>query len=303
MKFLPPVSGFRLLAYTLLSFATMLLLTSLIVGLVADQYGISFAYGESSFPSVPDRQHLRFVLLLNNLGTWGLSATAALYMAYRNYWPRAGGLVAPVRPALISPSVLTFVVGLPLIALAAYLNLQIDLPEWMVRSEDAGNAMLAGILTFERFPELLLALLTVAVVPAFCEELMFRGLLQGRLLRKILPGHAAVWAAAFIFSAIHVEFAGFLPRFLLGALLGYAYRWTGTLWVPMVLHFLFNGSQAVGTYLSGEFTPDTEMSTDLIPLLIAGITSLAITAYLVVRNERILKASLVKAKADIPLNG
>ncbi|WP_116127456.1 CPBP family intramembrane glutamic endopeptidase [Lewinella sp. IMCC34183] len=290
MNALPAVGPLRLLLITLLSFVGFLVLTSFCVAALSVHYDLSLATADASFATIAERQHLRFVLLLNNLGTWGLSAIAALAVAYGNYWPRAAGLVAPRRPELIGTAVLAFVVGMPLIALAAYLNLQLDLPDWMLRSEDAGNAMLAGVLTFERVPELLLALLTVALVPAFAEEIMFRGLLQGRLLPHVMSGHVAVWVGAFIFSGIHVEFAGFLPRLLLGALLGYAYRWTGTLWIPIALHFLFNGSQVVATYLSGEFTPDTEMDSDLLPLLIAGGLSLAGTAYLGWKAERQLGA-------------
>ncbi|MCP9237278.1 CPBP family intramembrane glutamic endopeptidase [Lewinella sp. JB7] len=278
-------TSLRLLLFTVLSVLAMLLLGGGIVGALALHYGLPIGDPSGVFPTVADRQQLRFVLLLNNLFTFGLSATLALYLTYRHQWPVAVGLVSPTRPRQVPAAVGAFLIGLPLIGLSAYLNLQVDLPDWMVRSEDTGNAMLAGVLTFERLPELLLALLTVAVVPAVCEELMFRGLLQGRLLTDLAGSHLAVWIAALIFSAIHVEFAGFVPRLLLGALLGYAYRWTGSLWIPIGLHFLFNGTQVLTTYLSGEFTPDTEMDTAVTPLMVAGILSLGAVIYLVWRTE------------------
>jgi membrane protease YdiL (CAAX protease family) len=120
---------------------------------------------------------------------------------------------------------------------------------------------------------------------------MFRGLLQGRLLRGLLSEHLAIWITAVLFSAIHVEFAGFFPRLLLGVILGYAYRWTGTLWSAILLHLLWNGVQVVMTYASGDFTPDTEMNTTLVPLLLGGTVSLVLTLYLFRRNERALTAS------------
>lgn len=297
MTYLPPVSAPRLLLYTILSVVAFLLLTGAVVAALAAHYGVSLAESTAVYETMTQRQQLRFLLLVNNLGTWGLSAIGALGLAYRNYWPCAAGLVSVRRPELIGSSVLTCVFGLPAIGLAAYLNLQLDLPDWMVRTEDVGNAMLAGVLRIEVIPELLLALLTVAVVPAFCEEVMFRGLLQGRLLGKVMSGHAAVWVAAIIFSAIHVEFAGFLPRLLLGAGLGYAYRWTGTLWVPIVLHMLFNGVQVLTTWWSGEFTPDTELDTPFVPLLAAGLLSIAAVIYLGLRAERQLATVPPEARA------
>ncbi len=287
----------RLLLFTLLAIFAMALVGGGLVAALAVHYGLEVGTIGATFETAADRQHLRFLLLINNLFTFGLSAILALYFTCRHGWPEAAGLVPPVRYPLVIPAMLTFLLGLPLIALLAYLNLQVDLPEWMISSEATGNAMLAGVLTFESVPELLLALLTVALVPAFCEELMFRGLLQGRLLPGIMGGHAAVWVAAAVFSAIHVEFAGFLPRLLLGALLGYAYRWTGSLYVPILIHLLFNGIQVVMTYGSGEFTPDTEMDASLLPLLLSGGLSLLAVGYFTWRNEGMYQELRVRGEA------
>ena len=282
-------STLRLLFFTVLSLLTMFLLGGGVVAALALHYGIPIGQEGATFTSVADRQQLRLILLINNLATFGLAAALALWLSYRDRWNEAAGLVAPTRPRLVTAAIGTFIVGLPLIGLAAYLNLQLPLPDWMIRSEATGNAMLAGVLTFEQLPELLMALLTVAVVPALSEELMFRGLLQGRLLRGVMSEHAAVWVAAAIFSAIHVEFAGFFPRFFLGALLGYAYRWTGSLWIPILLHLLFNGIQVGMTYADGDFTPDTEMDVSVIPLIVVGALSAVAAGYLILKNERALK--------------
>ncbi|THH41125.1 CPBP family intramembrane glutamic endopeptidase [Neolewinella litorea] len=291
-----PVSGFRLLLYTVFSIIALLLITNGVVFILARQFALPLGDSTATLTEISQRQQLRFILLINNVGTWGLSAMLALSLAFGAAWSRAARLVPVVRPQFTTPAVLAFLLGLPLIALGAYLNLQLDLPDWMDRSEATGNTMLAGILTFEILPELLMALLTVAVVPALCEELMFRGLIQGQLLPRIMGGHAAVWVAAAIFSAIHIEFAGFVPRLLLSALLGYAFRWTGSLWVPIALHLLFNGSQVISTYWSGEFTADTEMDTPFMPLLIAGTISLGIVGYLIVRSEKKLRGELASTR-------
>jgi hypothetical protein len=62
---------------------------------------------------------------------------------------------------------------------------------------------------------------------------------------------AAIWIAAFIFSAIHLQFEGFLPRMVLGAVLGYLYYWTGNLWVPIIAHAFNNGVQVILIYVTG----------------------------------------------------
>ena len=66
-----------------------------------------------------------------------------------------------------------------------------------------------------------LGLLVIALLPAIGEELVFRGILQRELWRGTLNIHVAIWVSAAIFSAIHMQFYGFVPRLLLGALFGY----------------------------------------------------------------------------------
>ena len=61
--------------------------------------------------------------------------------------------------------------------------------------------------------------------------------------------HIAIWITAFIFSAVHMQFYGFVPRMLLGALFGYMFVWTGSLWVPVLMHFVNNGIAVVVNYL------------------------------------------------------
>ena len=96
---------------------------------------------------------------------------------------------------------------------------------------------------------LLVNLLLMAVLPALSEEITFRGVLQQLLtaphrlspFASRLSPHLAIWLTAIIFSAIHMQFYGFVPRMLMGALFGYMMVWTGSLWVPMLMHFVNNG--------------------------------------------------------------
>ena len=94
----------------------------------------------------------------------------------------------------------------------------------------------------ENNTQLFLAFVVVAVIPAVGEEIVFRGLIQTHLTRLTRNAHVGVWVGAAIFSAIHFQFFGFLPRMLLGALLGYLYLWSGNLWYPIFGHFVNNAT-------------------------------------------------------------
>jgi membrane protease YdiL (CAAX protease family) len=80
----------------------------------------------------------------------------------------------------------------------------------------------------------------MALLPSLFEEFLFRGTLQPFLTKWFVNKHIAIIVTAFIFSAIHLQFFGFFPRFLLGIYLGYLFLWGKSLWLPILAHFLHN---------------------------------------------------------------
>jgi membrane protease YdiL (CAAX protease family) len=123
------------------------------------------------------------------------------------------------------------------------------LEKWMRAKEDQ-LAVLTGFLTkYNRFSQLLIALIVVVLLPALGEEMLFRGILQRKFAKEWCNPHLAIWVSAGIFSAIHFQFYGFIPRMLLGALFGYLYYWTGSLWAAVFAHFINNGFVLVMMYL------------------------------------------------------
>ena len=147
--------------------------------------------------------------------------------------------------------IVLMVVALPGINLLADWNSRLELPafmagieQWMRAQEDAAMMLTERFLSGSGIGVLLVNVGLIAFLPAMSEELTFRGVIQGLILRTNLKSerreHIAVWATAVLFSAIHLQFYGFVPRMLLGALFGYALVWTGSLWVPIVMHFTNN---------------------------------------------------------------
>jgi uncharacterized protein len=103
--------------------------------------------------------------------------------------------------------------------------------------------------TFDSTSQVVIAFIVIAVLPAIGEELVFRGIIQKELFRGTKNIHLSIWIAAAIFSAIHMQFYGFVPRMLLGALFGYLYHWSGNLTLAMLAHFVNNGFTVIALYL------------------------------------------------------
>lgn len=111
---------------------------------------------------------------------------------------------------------------------------------WMRIKEDENLATTLAILKMDSIAGFLLNIFVIAVVPAVCEEFIFRGALQRTFGRLFKSPHFAIWLAAFVFSCIHLQFFGFFPRLLLGAAFGYLYFWTGSIWYSVFAHFINN---------------------------------------------------------------
>lgn len=123
--------------------------------------------------------------------------------------------------------------------------------------------------------DLFFNLVIIAILPGIGEELIFRGIIQKQIGLMLRNPIVAIWISAIIFSAIHLQFEGFLPRMVLGIVLGYLYHWTGNLWVPMLAHAFNNGIQIVLIYATGmDVTTFDEKSSDqlqwwMLPISIA----------------------------------
>jgi membrane protease YdiL (CAAX protease family) len=107
------------------------------------------------------------------------------------------------------------------------------------------------MLSFSSPAQALIALLVVAILPAICEELAFRGAVQQTLARWTGRAGISVVLAALLFSAIHLQFHGFFARAALGAVFGMLAVASGSLWPAIAAHFANNASAVVQAWLEG----------------------------------------------------
>lgn len=144
-------------------------------------------------------------------------------------------------------SVIATIVALPLINWLAEANARMHLPaalndieQWMKQSEADAGDLTNSFLLSSTVPGFIVNVFMMAVIPALGEELLFRGVLV-RLFREWFRDiHVAIFISAFIFSAIHMQFYGFFPRLMMGVMFGYMFYWSGTIWVPVLAHFVNN---------------------------------------------------------------
>lgn len=191
----------------------------------------------------------------------------------------------------------TIIVAIPAMEYIIAWNAGLHLPESMgeieqaLRTmEDSAASATSLIMGSDTIGSLIVSILIVGIMAGLSEELFFRGALQQTLTSTRLNRHAAVWIAALIFSFMHFQFFGFIPRLILGAFFGYILLWGNNLWYCIIAHATNNilatitmwqttHSEAPGTVIN----PDTivqniDSTIPQIPMIIASVvlTTLAL---------------------------
>ncbi len=226
--------------------------------------------------SPADHPNLRnAILLMQGVGSaiglillplWYLKFTedrgAKVFFKHENQWP-----------LLVFVVLMTVICLGPAISPVAEWNAAIQFPEWLngfgqwAKDTEATAAALIKLITSNLSPlDFIFTFVVIAVIPAIGEELVFRGLIQTEFIRAVKNPHVAILITSILFSGIHFQFMGFVPRLLMGMYLGYLYFWSGNLWIPVLAHFFNNGLQVTGLYLyqKGIISFDVE-STDSAP--------------------------------------
>jgi membrane protease YdiL (CAAX protease family) len=209
-------------------------------------------------------KYLNGLKMFQIVSTIGLFLLPPLFLALteRQKISQFYGFKKPVIAVLLLVLLIMFF-SLPLMEYVALLNQKMTLPgwlkpleDWMRQKEDEMARTTVLLLTVRQPVDFVVNLLMIAILPAIAEELMFRGGIQRAFMRMFNNPHIAIWITAIIFSGIHIQFFGFFPRLFLGALFGYIYVWTKSLWYTMFAHFLNNGyAVCVALYLQKHNMP------------------------------------------------
>ncbi|NNM95263.1 MAG: CPBP family intramembrane metalloprotease [Bacteroidia bacterium] len=198
---------------------------------------------------------LQVAQIVSSVGSFILPALAFAFLSSHN----AGGYLQINNPGKITVLLtggLIMWCAMPLINYLAELNSHLSLPsfmsgieQWMKDSEKKADDLTNAFLAHQSFPELLLNLFMIGLLAAFCEELFFRATLQKIMIQWTKNVHAGIWVTGILFSFLHFEFYGFLPRMLMGVYLGYLFFWSKSLWVSVFAHFLNNATAVLFAYI------------------------------------------------------
>jgi membrane protease YdiL (CAAX protease family) len=185
-------------------------------------------------------------------------------------------------------------VAIPLVDLLGLLNQKIhfggSVHNWMKAREEEAASQVQFLAARHTVKELLLNLFFIAVLAGVGEELFFRGVLQRLLIRMTKSPWAGIVVTAFLFSAFHLQFFGFFPRFVLGILLGVMYWYSGSLWVSILAHFFYDALIITIIYANPDMAKDPnaalfKASIIAIPALISALLLAVLIRYMKQRSQ------------------
>jgi membrane protease YdiL (CAAX protease family) len=285
-------SKFILLITLVFSFLLFSLLLGILVLVPFYGTGIISILASPNYSEPAVITAMKVMQILNMVGGLLLPAIVYLWLCSPKE-KKYSGLLKSVSPIAVFLTFILIVLIQPIIGWASELNSHLVLPkflafieEWMKSKEEIGAQVTEAFLSSTSVNSLLINILMVAILPAFAEEILFRGALAGLFKAWTKNVHLAVFLSAFIFAAIHMQFYGFLPRFLLGTALGYLYFWSGSLWLPIVAHFTNNFLSVIVEFLfrKGMIQTNAENfgvdnATWLIVISIIGVTGILFSIY------------------------
>ena len=172
-------------------------------------------------------------------------------------------------------AVVGILLALPFVFWLGDLNQKIPLPDQLIKMEEQSSQQMAAFLKIRSSLDIVINVLIIALLPAICEELFFRGVLQRIIIQMTRNPWVGIVITAILFSSLHLQFMGFLPRMFLGIVLGAFYWFSGSIWTSMIAHFVNNAVQVIIASYVPKYI-DKNPETPVLAAVVSGIVIWAI---------------------------
>jgi membrane protease YdiL (CAAX protease family) len=194
-----------------------------------------------------------------------------------NYWYFLGFKNAE-KSNMYVLAVVGILLALPFVFWLGDLNQKIPLPEQLIKMEEQSSLQMAAFLKIRSSLDIVINVFIIALLPAICEELFFRGVLQRIIIQMTRNPWVGIVITAILFSSLHMQFLGFLPRMFLGIVLGAFYWFSGSIWTSMIAHFVNNAVQVIIASYVPKYI-DKNPATPVLAAVVSGIVIWAILWY------------------------
>lgn len=142
---------------------------------------------------------------------------------------------------------------------------------------DLLEASTLKLVTAYSVPEFLAIVLVIAVTPAICEEILFRGFVLSNL-EKVTKRIVAIVLSGLVFALFHFHPFNLIPLAILGIYLSFIVYHSGSIYTAIVCHFINNFISALAVFMYGkeEFISKEIPADEILSVVIMGITSMIV---------------------------
>jgi len=240
------------------------------------------------------------LLIVNSLGVFVLPALVFSYLADPHPLTYLG-IRPPQKSSFLLIGMITMIAAYFAVEMLASLNESIvyllpkSTQQWILKFETDANGQMKNILSMKSPVDLLMTILLAGALPAISEELFFRGILQKLFIQICKAAWPGIIFTAFLFSAFHMQFMGFIPRMALGVILGALYWYSGSIYTSMLGHFIFN---SINVFLIYYKVADLDSNSSInLGYVLIGVASLIIIIFLI---KYLRKQSVTTYAAEFP---
>jgi membrane protease YdiL (CAAX protease family) len=259
-----------------------LLIILLIAGMIVSGSDLSVLTKPAVSLSISDIAFMKYLLIVQDISLFIIPSIIILKLMKPESEAKLTGFRVPQPKEVILLVILAFCL-FPITSFTGKINEAMHLPDWlsgveqwMIRQEDKSDNLTESLIAAKTFPVLLLNLFLIAVLPAVGEEFIFRGVFQKIFYQLFRSGHLAIWFSAILFSTLHFQFFGFIPRLILGLIFGYLFFWSGSLWMPVISHFVNNAFPVFLSYMQDKGNLNTQTDFPLCQHAITILLSVAV---------------------------
>ncbi len=297
LSHLPPILKLVLVLLLVITFGS---LSGIAVGAIANPvFGVDIISTTSMQSNVALMQTFQIVQSISLFIIPSLLGFYLFFNTFKDGLQGSGGI--SVQILILTVGII--ILGQGFITFSAWLNHQLTLPgsfhyilEWMMNKEEEAGQLTVLMIRSDNWLQISITVIMLSVLPALGEEWLFRGFLQRELGQFFKNQHIAIIITAIFFSAVHVQFLTFLPRFFLGVILGYLFLYSKNLWVPIMGHFTNNFIAIVAYMVMDKEKNQSPLDIPLDnPFGIGVIISLGVIIfflYLIKKNSKIEKVKL-----------
>jgi membrane protease YdiL (CAAX protease family) len=216
------------------------------------------------------------------------------------------GLQKSIAPVLILSAIVLIVAIQPFVGWLGELNSHIKFgsaQKIIEEMEEASTKSMNFFLQMKSLGDLIINLLIMALLPAFAEELFFRGSMQRVLLRLSGKPWVAILVSSLVFALLHNTFTKIIPIFTLGIMLGIIYHFTRNLWYTVIIHFINNAFAVLSVYYANksEFLKkmsDDSLSVPVYGALVSLIIGVGIIYFMKRKSDEVFPAVLTSEDND-----